>query len=631
MPLADEVAQGHPAIEWWTEPEDGAGQAVKSVIDAIHRDQGLFRQANLSHMRMYRNLALVGLGPHTYWTVDPQMGNPLAFNVVRNMCNAVTAKISKNRPKAWFQTSGATPESQEKALKGEKIVEGVFYQEKVYGKTTQAFLDSTIFGTGFMKVTPRMSRKNRGVCIERVFPPEIVVDSIEGMHRNPRNIYQYKYMDRGKLIRDYPDFADQIKQIKGVQYNYEDEEVVAIYDRYNADLVRVEEGYHLASEEGADDGLRIVSTNGITLSREEWTHDWNPYIPVRWSTSPLGFFGMGLAEELKGIQLEINRLLRRIQGAMALLSHPYVLADRASNIIRGHVSDIPGSFIFYSGRAPQVVTPQTVHAEVFTQLDRLYQRAYEIAGISQMSAQSQKPVGFESGRAILVFQDMESERFAVPTREWEELHMELARKILLIGAETGLKVKVFGEEAYEEVDLKKDFNLDTDEYVMQVKPASVLGDTPSGQIDMGERMAKSGLVSNPTDILELMNHPDVQAYVRKKTASKRLCERQIASMLRGGPQQTPEPEMNLAEAMEIAQAAYIEARLRGMSKETLKGVLDYMQTCKRLMQQGQAPSEAPAAPQTPGMLPGAPGVSAPLPPGVAPPPQLPMAPGAPVQ
>lgn len=606
MPLADELAQGHPAIEWWTAEEKEAGQQVKSTIDAIHRDQGLFRQANLSHMRMYRNLALVGLGPHTYWTVDPNLGNPLAFNVVRNMCNAVTAKISKNRPKAWFQTSGATIETQEKSQKLEKVVDGLFYQEKVYAKTTQSFLDATIFGTGVMKVTPAGKRR---VCIERVFPPEVIVDSIEGMHRNPRNIYQYKYMDRGALMRQYPDKAEEIKGIQGVQYNYEDEEITAIYDRYNADLVRVEEAYHLASEEGGDDGVRVVSTNGITLERDAWRHTWSPYVFVRWSTSPLGFFGMGLAEELKGIQLEINRLLRRIQGAMALLSHPYVFADRASNIVRGHISDIPGSIVFYSGRPPSVVAPSVVHGEVFQHLDRLYQRAYEIAGISQMSAQSQKPVGFESGRAILVFQDIESERFAVPTREWEELHMELARLALRVGAESGLRVKVFGEEAYEEVDLRKDVDLDEDEWVMQVKPASVLGDTPSGQIDMGERLAKSGLVSNRNDILGFMSHPDIQAYVRRTTASRRLCEKQLVSMLRGGPQQSPEPEMDLMDALETSQGMYIEAKLRGFKPDVLKKVLDYMKTCKRMVteaQQGAAPSAGAApSPQLPPAAPAA--------------------------
>lgn len=591
--LSDDKPIGQPGTEWWAAPKEEAGQAVKDTIDSIHRDQALFRQANLSHMRMYRNLALIGLGPHTYWTVDPNLGAPLAFNVVRNMCNAVTAKISKNRPKAWFQTSGASPETKEKAGKLEKVVTGLFYGEKVYQKTTQAFLDATIFGTGVMKVTPR----KRAVCIERVFTPEMVIDSFEGMHRNPRNVQQYKYVDRGKLMRDFPDQAEEIKRIAPASYTFEDEEVTVMYDRYNADLLRVEEAYHTASEEGADDGVRVLSTNGITLEHEVWKHDWNPFLFVRWSTSPLGMFGMGLAEELKGIQLEINRLLRRIQGAMSLLSHPYVLADRAANIVRGHMTDIPGTIIEYSGRPPTVYAPNVIHQEVFAHLDRLYQRAYEIAGISQMSAQSQKPVGFESGRAILVFQDIESERFAVPTREWEELHMDVARLALRVGAEAGLKVKVFGTDSYEEVDLKKDVDLDEDEYVLQVKPASLLGDTPSGEIDQGERLIKSGLVQNPSDVMEFMTHPDAQAYVRRKNASRRLVELQVSLMLTGGEQQAPEPEMNLPEAMQVAQERYLEGKLQGRSDKDLKKVMEYMKTCKRLIQSAQASAAPPQGPQ----------------------------------
>jgi hypothetical protein len=133
-------------------------------------------------------------------------------------------------------------------------------------------------------------------------------------------------------------------------------------------------------------------------------------------------------------------------------------------------------------------------------------------------------------------------------------------------------------------------NLEADEYVMQVKPASILGDTPSGEIDQGERMIKSGLVSNPTDVLSFMQHPDVQAYVRRKTASRRLCERMLGSMMNGGPQQSPEPEMNLMEAMQLSQETYLQGKLAGTPTENLGKVMEFMKTCKRMIVSAQAPT-----------------------------------------
>jgi hypothetical protein len=43
---------------------------------------------------------------------------------------------------------------------------------------------------------------------------------------------------------------------------------------------------------------------------------------------------------------------------------------------------------------------QAMHPEVYNHLDRLYQRAYEISGISELSATGKKPAGLESGAAL---------------------------------------------------------------------------------------------------------------------------------------------------------------------------------------------------------------------------------------
>jgi hypothetical protein len=221
----DTPGAGTPAIQWWT--DENPGQAVKATIDLIKRDQDLFRLANLSHMRMYRNLAMVGLGPHTGFMLAENLGSPLSLNIVRNMCNAVQSKIAKNRPKPWFQTSGADFKVQQKAKKLEQYVKGIFYSEKVYQKSPQAFLDAAIMGTGCLKVMPGKKR----VIIERVFTPEVVVDNVEGMHREPRNVYQYKYVDRGVLLAQHPDKAEDIAAIPTLEFNYEDEEINAVYDR----------------------------------------------------------------------------------------------------------------------------------------------------------------------------------------------------------------------------------------------------------------------------------------------------------------------------------------------------------------------------------------------------------------
>lgn len=577
---SERFGAGTTAIQWWLENEENIGFAVRDTLDQIKRDQDLFRQANLTHMRMYRNLAMVGLGPHTGFAIHPGLGSPLSLNVVRNMCNAVHSQIAKNRPKPWFQTSGAGVKMQQKAQKFEQFVKGVFYQQKFYPKRSRSFLDATIFGTGVMKVMPG----NGCVNVERVFTPEVIVDNVEGMHGESRNIYQYKYVDRGKLIADHPEQEKEIRNIPKLDFNYTDEEINMVYDRYASDLVRVEEAYHTASEEGADDGVYAKSANGVVLQRVAWKHSWHPYLFTRWSTSPLGHWGMGLAEELRGIQLEINRLVKHIQSSMMLLSNPYVLIDRASNVSRGQITNVPGSILLYTGKAPSVYAPSVIHPEVFAQLDRLYQKAYEIAGVSQMTAQAQKPTGFTSGRAQLVHSDIASERFATVVRDDEEMCMDAARLVLKVAREVkGIKVKTFGDNSYNEVDFHKDLGeFGDDDYVLQVMPTALLGDTPEAQIEMSERLTKAGLISESTDVLRQIDHPDMKALVRRKTAPRVLTELTVQGMLDGGEQQVPLEESNLKLTLQIASEMYVEAKLQGYDDDALSKVRNYMKTCVRM-------------------------------------------------
>lgn len=609
MSLPSETPQaGTPSIQWWTEPEEDAGEAMRATLDLIKRDQLSFRDANLTHMRMYRNLAMVGLGPHTGFVTSPGMGSPLSLNVVRNMCNAAQSKIAKNRPKPWFQTSGADVKTQQKAQKLEQYIKGVFYQQDVYTKSSRSFLDSTIFGTGVLKVMPGKKRVN----IERVFTPEVVVDNVEGMHCEPRNIYQYKYIDRGQLIASHPEQKEKILGIPTLEFNYEDEEINAVYDHYATDLIRVEEGYHVASEEGADDGVYCKAANGVLLERLPWKHDWHPYVMMRWSTSPLGMWGMGLAEELRGIQLEINRIVRDIQNAFRLLSNPYVLADRASNISRGQITNVPGSILLFTGRPPSVYAPSVVHPEVFAHLKWLYEQAYAIAGISQLTAQSQKPTGFTSGRAQLVHSDQESERFATVTREWEGAHMDVAKLALKVSQGVrGIKVKSFGGFSYNEIDFHKDLDVSEDDFVLQVMPTALLGDTPEAQIEGAERLTKAGLISEPSEVLQQFDHPDMKALVRRKTAPRVFAELTIQQMLDGGQQEVPVEESDLALTLKVATEMYVEAKLQGYSEENLSKVRNFMKTCVRMqtatggtVAAGQAGAAAGGQPlPTPGAVP----------------------------
>lgn len=601
---------------YWEEETDAEarGKAVQQVFDAIEDEQSSYRQRTLEHMRMYRNLNMLS---HVSGVISPTMlSSPLALNVVRNMTNAVHSKITKHRVKTTFQTIGGDWQMREKARLLDAYGLGLTLRENLPRVTPKCVLDALVIGHGVMK-----TYKSQGKPVfERIFSPNLVVDFAEGAFGNPAHYYEVRLIDKQRLKRMYPDHAEEIEQMNPVTSS--DDDFYLFQESPSTTMIRVVQALYIDPDDEKKGFLSVVA-NGRELHGAKWT-DGDPYSVIRWGEGNMGWYGMGLAEELRGIQIEINRLLRKIQTAFSLLANPYILADRSSAISRGQITDMPGSVILYNGKEPRVNAPMTVHPEVFAHLDRLYQRAYEISGVSQLSAQGQKPPGLESGRAMLVYEDVESDRFADFHRQWDELNVDCVRKAVRIGSKiAGYSVRLFGQEEYEEINFKRDIGLDDDEWSVYPMPTALLGETPPAQIDNAERLMKMGLITEPTELLEQVTTPDIQAYVKRVTAPKRLAEKLVGRLLAGKEYIGPEPQMNLALTLEVAQTMYLEARMKDdFPEKRLELVRRFMTRTVDLINQAAQPPTMGAGAMGPGAAPQLP--QGPAPEGAAPPP-APMA------
>lgn len=603
---------------WETEdkPEDRAKNAYDS-FQTILQEQSAYRTATLQHLRLYRNLNTLA---YSFSQGSGRMSAPLSLNVIRNMTNSVHSKITKNRVKTTMQTTGAGWERRELARKMDAYALGLTLKEGLHGQTKRAARDAIVTGTGHVKTI--RDEQQRKIRFEWVFGPNLVVDLAEGAYMRPARKYEIMHIDRMQLISKFP---EKQKEIEAANKTSGDDDGLYIFaDSPSADFIEVIECNYVNPDNPKDGYRSFVINGGVELAGYK-VETGCQYSSIRWSDSNIGWYGMGLAEELKGIQLEINRLVRKIQTAQGLVGTPFIIVDRTSSIARGHYTDIPGAVLTYVGKEPKVVAPQTVHPEIFSQLDRLYQRAYEIAGVSQLSAQSQKPVGFESGRQMLVNQDIESDRFADFQRQWEDLHVECIRKgINSAKGLKGYKVQVWDGEGYEELDFNRDIKLDEDEWTIHPMPAAMLGEGPAAQMQNAERMIESGMINHPEELLEQMDSPDIRAYVRRTTSPKRLVEKVVGSMLAGGKYRPPDPQMNLALALDIANAMYSEADLNEYPPERLQLVRDFMVRCKNLLKMAiVAPTPTQGAIATPGGPP-------PIPTGPSPGPEAPPAMAAPV-
>lgn len=573
--------------QWWTVPDESVANTVFEYLSLLDNNQGYRQEENYKFLRMYgsQNLDyLRGFSParaNDYTSVQ----NRVTLNVVQSMVDTVVSKIGKNKPRPQVLTEGGDFSQQRRAKKLSQFIEGQFYASDFYAKAVIAFLDSCIFGTGVVKIY----KQDNEIKVDRVFIDELKVDDRECIYGDPLQIHQEKWMHREVLISMFPDQEVYIRAATSPENS--------AYREFNPsapDMVKVRESWKRATKKCKDDetsdGVHAITIQNHTLLREEWRKTYFPFIFWRWGTRPLGFFGQGLAEQLQGLQIEINKILRTIQVSMHLVSVPKLFVEASSKIVSSHLDNRIGSIIKYAGNMPTPGQLGVIPPELFSHLDRLYQRAYEIAGISQLSATSQKPAGLNSGKALREYNDLETERFMTVAQRYEKsfmdavpLMIDLAKEIdEELKDEGGYKVKVNGKKFLETIKWK-DVDMDNDQYTMNVFPASALSQTPAGRLADVQELISAGFMGKE-DAMKLLDFPDLQNFYNYANAGAENIDRAIEKMVEEGDYTTPEPYQNLSFGIERMQQAYLRYQNENAPEERLELLRRWMADARALLE-----------------------------------------------
>jgi hypothetical protein len=295
---------------------------------------------------------------------------------------------------------------------------------------------------------------------------------------------------------------------------------------------------------------------------------------------------MGLAEELFGTQLEISKLLRNIQLAMHLVAVPRVWVQNGSVVSTSHINNEIGSVVKYTGQKPEFFTPSAMSSDVYEHLRWLIQSAYESTGISQLSANAKKPAGLESAVALREFQDIESERFQVVGQRWEEFFLESAKIVIDLTKdmeEMGMKgeVKVAGKKFMDTIKWKE-VKLDEDAYVLRCFAANILPTQPAGRLQKVQELVQAGWLDKEQG-KKLIDFPDLESEMDKDLSSTDLTNKMIDGILENGEYSSPEPEMDLQEALITSQKRLLEARLNGYPEDNIELLTRWREAVKSMI------------------------------------------------
>jgi len=582
--------------QWWLLEDVERARAVAATLEVLAKQQDLRLKQILISSRLYGNQTMMGPNGMSFsklQVLHPSLRERISFNVVQSAIDTILSKTTKSKPKPLFLTSGGDYKQQRRAKKLNKFVEGLFFEQKSYVKGAEAMRDGCVWGTGAVHVFEKDGR----VCHERTLTHELWVDELEGFYGNPRSMYHCRNVDRETLAAQFPDYR---KEIMRAEQGSPD---TTGYAQTTSDLVELREAWHLPSSEDSEDGVHCLSIDDCCLFSEPWTKDHFPFAFFHWERRLHGFWGQGLAEQIQGIQLEVNKLLNVIQRAHHLGGSFKVLIENGSKIVKEHLNNDVGAIIAYTGQKPEYVVPPLVPPEIYTHLKTLRDAAYEQAGISQLSASSRKPEGIESGKALRAFNDIESERFVTVGQAYEQFYLDLAKLSVECAQDIAKRhrghytVKVPGKLDVLELDWA-DIDLDRDAYVMQAFPISSLPSDPSGRWQTIQEYVAAGWITKRQG-KRLMNFPDLEAVEGLENAAEDYLTMILDRIVDEGVATPPDPLDDLVLARSLALEYYQRGKTNGLEPERLELLRVFMQQIDDLQQAAQEAAMPPAPPMSP--------------------------------
>jgi hypothetical protein len=611
-------ALGQPGY-WWRETDSkDVGNAVVATARHVAEQQRFRSESNLRHARLYGNFDLTGFGPRQYSQARGGIQkNWISLNVVAACIDALVAKIGKSKPRPTFLTRGGDWKLQRKAAKLDKYIIGLFDEAKAHVHGVDVLKDACKFGTGIY--FPYIDDFDSKVKVERVLPEELLIDDADGVHGTPRQALRRKALPREVLLELYagPGVSDRSEKQSALRGAPRIDSEVGYQGA--GDMVEVVEAWHLRSGPKAKDGRHVIAVPGMVLHQEEWLKPWLPFPVLRYTKRDCGFWGQGIAERLTGIQLEVNRLIQQITDILRFHT-PKVLVPAEAKIAKGHIrggSQSIGDIITYHGGQPPSVWSQSgaVPPEYFGQLDRLWQRAFEHEGISQLIATGEKPAGLNSGTAQREYNDTQSERHVVLGQQYEQLYVDAGRMMIELSKDIakekgGYRANAPLKRAIHPVEWK-DINLEEEQYHMQAYPVSSLPTTPAARRQEVDEWVQRGWIPQE-EAPRLMNMPDLENASSLLNAALDDVDAAIDDILDGGEAEAPDAVFdNLALRVSRGMAAYLRAKRQAAPEEVLEElrafVLMTMDAIKA-QEEAQAPPPMPqegAPPPMPGAEPNA--------------------------
>lgn len=582
---------------WYEEKtkSEGVRDSLWGTYESIKEDTAAQKQLDERHLRLYANVDATN---NPYYQTDILQGltRGVAFNVVQSIIDTLTSKIGSIKPGVTFLSNGGDYSKRTNIKQLNDFVYAMMRATKTYENGREAFQDACIFGNGYLK--PYV--KGAEIKVERILPAQVHVDTFDGLYGKPSQIFHSKFINKTVLENRFK------KKI-------ENSDSLSFQNTNVVDLVEVVEGWYLCEDAGKR--RRVIATRDQLLLDVPYPCPFDPIHTLRYKKRPIGFHGIGIVEPLVGIQREINKVVSMIERAVHVGSNLWVMNPAGSGVTEEAFSNARRQLgvITYNGSNPPALSTFNVIApELFRYLEQLVEKAYELSGISQMSASGRKQPGVTSGVAIQTTLDIETQRYLELETMYHEFYADVAKHLVWLADDLATNQKENLEFTFQQDDSFsninwRDIDLRPNDYEVQSHITNLFPRSPEGKLERVSEMMQNGLIE-PSEARKMLQFPDLKMEEDLATAARDLIKKTVESILDGEEDyEQPTKYDDLQFALTYAVQNYNLARLKkNAPQEVLDRLLDYVSDIEDVMSEleaEQAPPPEAAAPPADAAMP----------------------------
>lgn len=547
---------------WWEheeyEDEDRARALFAHAKDLEIRHQEA-HENNLLYAQLYSNRELPSFDWGYGVSVEPSLSpvSRLSENLALSVVDTFVARIGKMRPKPTVVLRGAPWKLRRAAKKLDRWLYASFLKHDIFTHGKLMFRDAAIFGFGAVRVDV----DGDDLCVERLFPDDVLVDQRECLSgQPPLHLMVRKVMTFSECSTRFGIPIEEVSKRGEQKY--------LGYRGVGPNHVVVIEAWRRAMKTDAGKvipGRRLLAMDGHIIDEEAWDECWFPVIFYKWQEPPNGWYCPSAVEQVFPYQLRLNEINEVIREAQDLMARPRILVPEGSRINVNQITNEIGKFIRYTGpQKPEAIQWTAVSGELYGERDRLVKSCYEFMGISQMSAQAVAPeqARFDSSAAFREFNEIEQTRFSDQAQRLEKMYLQIAETLVRVVKKYKVKAPAIffrpGKRTRSEKIMWEDIDLDDQAYHITLQPSSSLNETPAARLDELHRMLAAGDIT-PAQFQQHFANPDLEHLMSLAGAAGEDIDA-VIELLQDGEYEAPTEFQDLDGGTKKVHAAMLQTK-----------------------------------------------------------------------